>query len=95
MTFEPSAAEVDRQPDRPVFGAAPIEAAAYHRSWMPPTLDVAAAEAAEVVDVELDGISDGQWEVEIARLQALIDGLTEKLEWRATGVTRNEQRLHH
>ena len=59
-------------------------------------VDLEAAEAAEaVVDVELDALTDGQWEVEIARLQALIEGLTEKLEWRATGVIGNEQRLKH
>ena len=73
--------------------SAPIEAAA-STEVDDTTLDVAAAEVAEV-DVGLDGLTDGQWEVEIARLQALIDGLTEKLEWRATGGIGNEPRLKH
>lgn len=93
-TFEPSAAGVDRQPDVSVFVPAPIEAVA-STEVDAPTLDVAAAEVADVGEVELDGITDGQWEVEIARLQALIDGLTEKLEWRATGAIGNQQRLKH
>ena len=92
-TFEPSGAGIDRQPDDSVFVSAPIEAAA-STEVDDTTLDVAATGVAEV-DVGLDGLTDGQWEVEIARLQALIDGLTEKLEWRTTGGIGNEPQLKH
>lgn len=93
--FQPSAPEVEPHPEDSVFVPAPIEAAAAIEVAAP-TLDVEAAAVAEsVVQAELDGITDGQWELEIARLQALIDGLTEKLEWRATGVIGNGQRLQH
>ena len=93
-TFEPWPAGVDRQPDGPVLAATPIEAAEYPGVADSPTLEVETAEAADV-DVELDALTDGQWEVEIARLQTLIEGLTEKLEWRATGAIGNQQRLKH
>ena len=46
-------------------------------------------------DTELDEPISDQWEVEIARLQTLLDGLTKELEWRATGVALNEPRLKH
>ena len=95
MTFEPSAAGVEPRPEDSVFVPAPIDAGAAIEVDAP-TLDVEAAAVADsVVQAELDGITDGQWELEIARLQALIDGLTEKLEWRATGVIGNGQRLQH
>jgi hypothetical protein len=92
-TFERSGAGIDRQPDDSVFASAPIEAAA-STEVDDTTPDVAATEVAEV-GVGLDGLTDGQWEVEIARLQALLDGLTEKLEWRTTGGIGNDPQLKH
>jgi hypothetical protein len=107
-TFEPWPAGVDRQLDGPVLPATPIEAAEYPGVADSPTLEVETAEAAAVdveldavtdgqadVDVEFDALTVGQWDVEIGRLQTLIEGLTEKLEWRATGAIGNQQRLKH
>ena len=37
--------------------------------------------------IALGGTSPGEWAAEIARLQALIEGLTQKVEWRITTVT--------
>ena len=39
-------------------------------------------------ETALDGTSPGEWVAEIARLQELIEGLTQKLEWRIKSVGR-------
>ena len=54
----------------------------------PTTLRVAVAQN----ETALDGTSPGEWVAEIARLQELIEGLTQKLEWRVKPVGR-ERRL--
>jgi hypothetical protein len=43
-------------------------------------------------DTALDGTWAREWTAEIARLQALIEELTEPLEWRITNVTAYERR---
>ena len=88
-SFEPWPAVIELLPDDPP-ATQPIEVV--HSN-----VGDAAATAIAGADgePEAEEIITGPWEVEIARLQALIDGLTEKLEWRAKGDTATERRLKH
>ena len=97
-TFEPWPAGAARQSDDSFSTPTPLPAAEYTAFGDAPMLNVEAAEAAGVEfegEPGLDSISGGPWEVQIARLEALIERLTEKLEWRATGANQNEPRLKH
>ena len=49
-----------------------------------PTFRVAVAQN----ETAVDGASPGEWVAEIGRLQELIEGLTQKLEWRTAALTR-------
>ncbi len=51
--------------------------------------------AAAADEPEVDEIITDDWAVEIARLQSLIEALTEKLEWRMTATPGTEQRMKH
>jgi hypothetical protein len=85
----PAANEIELLPDDPP-ATQPIEVVHSNVG------DAAATAIAGVEDEpEAEEIITGPWEVEIARLQALIEGLTEKLEWRAKSDTATEPRLKH
>ena len=97
-TFEPWPAGAARQSDDSFSAPTPIPAAEYAGVGDSPTLNVEAAEAAGVeFEGERGSIQSpaAHGKFEIARLEALIEGLTEKLEWRATGAIGNQQRLKH
>jgi hypothetical protein len=92
VTFEPALDVVDAQPEDEVPAPPPLDAA----EPVVQTDSSASGIMAVDADAEFEETLSDQWAVEIARLQTLLDGLTEKLEWRSgTGAVLDEPRVKH
>jgi hypothetical protein len=97
VTFEPAPSLLEDPAD--ALESARAEAAEYveaaeHVEAAESTMAVTAL-AGEANEPGFEETLSGQWEAEIARLQALLEALTETLEWRATGGIPNEPRSKH